>query len=282
MIIIALIFHKLGHYIPLWICKEKFKDLRAKFEWRLYLFEMNGVIMNFILAFLIILTITLSSKEKYLLNENAIFGIECSDFAKEIGFENGDKIISINHKKVDRFSDISRTIILENGDVEVEIQRGKMQKTIIVKNTSKLHIIKSHSELFLPKLRPDSITDLSVNYLKFNERKEGINDAFRTFSTMFIIVKSYITPSQAQKDIGLIKLDGAKDLKGYLFLLALSLVFIGLINLIPLPGLDAGNTIIALIEKARKRKFNERTLRIIRIVCSSMLVIIILALIFLN
>lgn len=282
MIIIALIFHKLGHYIPLWISKEKFKDLRAKFEWRLYFFEMNGVIMNFILAFLIILTITLTSKEKYLLNKNAIFGIECSDIAKEIGFENGDKIISVNHKEVDRFSDILQTIILESGDVEVELQRGEMQKTIIVKNTSKVYIIKSHSELFLPKLRPDSINDLSLNYLKFDERKKGINDAFKTFSTILIMAKSYITPNQAQKDIGLIKLSGVKDLKGYLFLLSLSSIFIGLINLIPLPGLDAGNTLIALIEKVRKRNFNERTLRIIRIACSSMLVLIFLALIYLN
>ena len=283
MIIIALIFHKLGHYIPSWIKRENFKTLREKLSWKQYFFEMSGVLVNLVLAFLIILSITLTSKEKYLLNDNAVFGIECSDYAKNIGFKDGDKILSINNQKVDRFSDILKSIILANGDTEVLVQRNDKNEKIIVTDADKLTLIKNNSAtLFVPKTKPDSLNGVTTNQLKYNERKLGFKDALVTFTTTVKMVYSYFSPRQTNGINGFIALKGIKNLKGFLYILAINSILIGLINLIPLPGLDFGNTIIAFIENTRKKKFDRQVLRIVRIACSSLIVISFLALIYLT
>jgi len=273
MIIIALLFHKLGHYFPSWITKDKLNELRTQLEWRQVFVEMSGVITNFVLAFLIIFVITVTNREKYLLNENAIYGVEFSDVLKNIGFENGDKIISINNQKVVRFSDILKSIIIENGDVNVLIHRGNDEKLIIISDSDKLDIMRNHSTSHItPKLRPDSVSDLAVNYLRYNERQQGIMDAFATFSNSIKMSLSYLSPNQPIG--GFVAIKKVTNIKGYFYLLAICSIFIGFINLIPLPGLDMGNTLIALLEKSRKRNFNGRLLKIIRIVCSSLIVII--------
>ena len=283
MIIIALIFHKLGHYIPSWIKRENFKTLREKLSWKQYFVEMSGVLMNLVLSFLIILSITLTSKEKYLLNDNAVFGIECSDYAKNIGFEDGDKILSINNQKVDRFSDILKSIILANGDANVLVQRNDRNEKIIVTDADKLTLIKNNSvPHFVPKTKPDSINGVTTNQLKYNERKLGFNDALATFTTTVKMVYSYFSPRQTNGINGFIALKGIKNLKGFFYLLAINSILIGLINLIPLPGLDFGNTIIAFIENTRKKKFDRQVLRTVRIACSSLIVISFLTLIYLT
>ena len=281
MIIIALIFHKLGHYLTSWITKDKLNELRTQLEWRQVLVETSGVITNFVLAFLIIFVVTLTSKEKYLLNENAIYGIEFSDVLRNIGFENGDKIISINNKKVVRFSDILKSIIFETGDVNVLVHRGVDEKLINIHESDKLEIMRNNANSHItPNLRPDSVSDLAVNYLRYNERQQGITDAFASFSNSIKMSLSYLSPNQSIG--GFVTIKKVTSIKGYLYLLALSSLFIGFINLIPLPGLDMGNALIAVLEKSRKRNFNDRRLKMIRIVCSSILVIILLGTIYLT
>jgi membrane-associated protease RseP (regulator of RpoE activity) len=282
-ILIALIFHKLGHYIPSWISKEKINELRTQFKWRQVLFEMSGSIMNFIMAFLLLLIVNLSSKEKYLLNENAIYGIEFSDVLKEIGFENGDRIISINNKKIVLFSDIITSILLETSDVTVMIQRGNSEELVNISDSDKLSIIQNKNYNHLtPILRPDSISDISMNFLKYEERQKGIKDAYTDFSYTIKLMLSYFSPTKGQYNGigGYIAMKPPTNFKGYLFILATQSILIGLINLIPFPGLDVGNTIIALIEKKRKRKFNTRKLKIIRIVCSILIIPLLLLVLF--
>lgn len=274
-ILIALIFHKLGHYIPSWISKEKFSELRTQFKWRQVLVEMSGVLMNFIMAFLLFLIVNLSSKEKYLLNENAVYGIEFNDVLKEIGFENGDRVISINNKKVVRFKDIITSILLETRDVNIIVQRGDSEKVISVGDSDIIAIIESKNYNHLtPILRPDSISDISINYLKYEERRKGIKDAYMDFSNSIKLMLSYFSPTKGKYNGigGYIAMKPPTNFKGYLFILATQSILIGLINLIPFPGMDVGNTIIALIEKKRKRKFNTRKLKIIRIVGSILIV----------
>lgn len=281
MIIIALIFHKLGHYFTSWITKDKLNELRTQLEWRQVFVEMSGVITNFVLAFLIIFVVTLTSKEKYLLNENAIYGIEFSDVLRNIGFKNGDKIISINNKRIVRLSDILKSIIIETGDVNVLVHRGVDEKLITIHDSDKLEIMRNNATSHItPKLRPDSVSDLAVNYLRYNERQQGITDAFASFSNSIKMSLSYLSPNQTIG--GFVTINKVTSIKGYLYLLALSSLFIGFVNLIPLPGLDMGNALIALLEKSRKRNFNGRRLKIIRIVCSSLIVIILLATIYLT
>ncbi|NQY31025.1 MAG: site-2 protease family protein [Flavobacteriaceae bacterium] len=285
MIIIAYLFHILGHYIPSWITKVSLKELRTQFKWKQLLFEMSGVAMNFLLAFIIILVITFSTTEKYLLNENAIYGTEASSIAKEIGFKDGDKIISVNDQKIIRFSHITREIILGYGEDSVKVMRGENDLTINVTENDKLKFIESNTlNHFTPRLQPETSSNKTKKKLVYNESQKGLKDALKIYSRSLNNILNLFNPSREYyKGVNsFISIKKTNGIKGVFFLLAISSLFFGVINLLPIPGFDLGNTLIALIEKLKKKKFNSKKIRIIRITCPTLLVLIMITLLSLN
>ncbi|MBN1187116.1 MAG: site-2 protease family protein [Bacteroidales bacterium] len=272
MLLLAILIHVLGHYIPSLFTGEKLKDLRTQFTWKQIFYEMSGVITCFVMAFIIITIITLTTKEHYLLNENAIYGIECSPYAKEIGFKDGDKIISINDEKVERFDDIIKTILIY-GQANVLVQRDDEQITVVVSETTVREIIKSPVfNLFEPKSKPDSIS--GIDQLVYEESRQGFQKAFQKYLITVETVYRWFFPRKIYNQIGGFGIiGGIYNFKGLLYLLSMSLIFVGFLNLLPIPGLDIGNVIFAMIEKGRKKKFNRRGIKITKIICISLLVL---------
>lgn len=285
MIIIAYLFHILGHYVPTWITKISLKELRTQFKWKQLLFEMSGVTMNFLLSFIIILVITFSTTEKYLLNENAIYGIEASSIAKEIGFKDGDKIMSVNNQKIIRFSHITREIILGYGEDSVKIMRGKNELAINVTENDKLKFLESNTlNHFTPRLQAETSSNKTKKQLVYNESQKGLKDALKTYSRSLNNILNLFNPSREYyKGVNsFISIKKTNGIKGIFFLLAISSLFLGVLNLLPIPGFDLGNTLIALIEKLKKKKFNSKKMKIIRITCPVLLIIIMITLLFVN
>jgi membrane-associated protease RseP (regulator of RpoE activity) len=276
MIFIALLIHLMGNYIPRWINKKRSQNSTHGCGWRMVLLKLSGTITDFAVAFIIILIITIAVKGKELLNENAIYGVECDSLAKEIGFMDGDKIISINDKKVIKFFDIAKQIILEPDSANVKIRRGEKDTIITIAEKERYKILtnKKHFSLFTPKLKPDSITGVEPKQLVYTESKRGLNDAFHTYDItvkeMYLLIKPI--SSEEESLGGYISISKITSISGWFFILAIDLIFIGLFNLLPLPGFGVGNAIIAFIEAIRKKVFNRKRLRIIRIACISLLI----------
>lgn len=285
MILLALLIFILGHLIPVWIFKEKFRDIRTQFVWKQFIYEISGVLTCFIIAFVIIVSISLISPKKYLLNENAIYGVDCGPVTKEMGFSDGDKIISINDQQVVRFSDIPVRIITESGDVSVKVRRSGIDTTIIITDEGKMNMIKSNSSLlFSPKLKPDSNTNTQSEKLVYTEFRSGLKESIESYKTSVKSMSRFVFPinSESPRLGGYVTISKITNLKGGFYLLGLNLLIIGLINLLPLPGLDIGNTIIALVEKFRKKKFNSHKMNIIRIVSAAFIVIFIITRLYLD
>lgn len=281
MILFALLFHKLGHYIPLWISKTKFQEIRASFSWKLYPLEMAGALTNFLIAFIVILGVTLSTKHTYLLNSNAKFGIICSEVTKELGFQDGDKVILINNQKVELFSDIFINIILSSGNANVTVERDGKQQIISITDQDKLKLMEGTTQHFFPKVKPDTVKDRTANYLTYTERSKGLKDAFGTFGA-FVSVPFQLFKQRNDQMDGFVTLSYPREFRGYLLAFAMVNINIGLINLLPLPGLDAGNTIIAFAEHKRRKKYDTHKLRKIRMSFSAFFILILLVLIVYN
>ena len=97
---------------------------------------------------------------------------------------------------------------------------------------------------------------------------QGIRDVIRTYKTIVKQLRyAYLPVNSAARDMGFIKIDSITTIRGYFFLLAVNLMFIGFLNLFPIPGLDLGNSVLAAIENGRRRKFKIKTLKIIRLTC---------------
>ena len=98
-------------------------EFRSKPAWQRLLIMVGGVLMNFIFAFIIYIGVLYAWGEEYLPTQNAKYGIVVNDVGREIGFENGDKILSVDNKHIENFMKIVPTIVLDNAKT-VQVERN--------------------------------------------------------------------------------------------------------------------------------------------------------------
>ena len=98
-------------------------EFRSKPAWQRLIIMVGGVAVNMLLAMVIYAMILFTWGDDYLKTENLKYGIECSDLAKEIGFQNGDKILTIDGVYYENFSDIPEAILI-SGASEVVVERN--------------------------------------------------------------------------------------------------------------------------------------------------------------
>ncbi len=99
-------------------------EFRSKPSWQRLIMMLGGVFVNLILGIIIYSFVLFTWGEKYLPNENLKDGIWCIDsLALEIGLRDGDKILAINDKYPEKYSDIIGELIF-GGNVKV-LRDGK-------------------------------------------------------------------------------------------------------------------------------------------------------------
>lgn len=104
-------------------------EFRSKPAWQRLLIMVGGVLVNFILAFVIYTAVLFTWGEQYLPAENVKYGVVCDSLAESIGLQDGDKIVSLDNQKVERFYDIIPNILL-NSPKSIQFIRNKEQLSI--------------------------------------------------------------------------------------------------------------------------------------------------------
>ena len=102
-------------------------EFRSKPAWQRLIIMLGGVTVNVLLAMFIYAMILFTWGSSYLKTENAIYGIQCSEFAKEIGFQNGDKIITVDGVYYENFNELPEAILLSGKTTEVLLDRNGEQ-----------------------------------------------------------------------------------------------------------------------------------------------------------
>lgn len=88
-------------------------EFRSKPTWQRLIIMLGGVTVNFLLAFIIYIGMTFYYGEQYIANENVKDGIWVSNpTVEKLGFKTGDKIVSIDGVKVQKFDDINKEMFL--------------------------------------------------------------------------------------------------------------------------------------------------------------------------
>tara|TARA_B110000444_G_scaffold153219_1_gene143406 strand:+ start:864 stop:2192 length:1329 start_codon:yes stop_codon:yes gene_type:complete len=98
-------------------------EFRSKPAWQRLIIMLGGVTVNLLLAMGIYAMILFTWGDEYLKTENASYGIECSAFAKELGFKNGDKILTVDGVYYESFMDLPQAILI-SGATKVSIERN--------------------------------------------------------------------------------------------------------------------------------------------------------------
>lgn len=185
--------------------------------------------------------------------------------ASKAGFKPGDRILEVNGKKVRSYFEV-RDIIRKSPGKEVtfQIQRGSERKEIkVIPNNEKgvgVIGITFHIDTVRKKY---GIFPAFVNSLKENAKLTFlVVDVLRKMVRGEISVRTLSGPV----DIADFSYQAAKSgFIGFLSFLAIISLQLGLINLLPIPGLDGGHIFIILIEAFIRRdlslKLKERIIQ---------------------
>ena len=105
-------------------------EFRSKPAWQRLIIMVGGVVMNVVLAYFIYTGLLISQGEKYISTEEVNkHGILTSDLAKELGLQDGDKILNVDGNYIDDFGQIPMTLILENSEI-IEVERNGQRVSV--------------------------------------------------------------------------------------------------------------------------------------------------------
>ena len=161
-------------------------EFRSKPAGQRLLIMLGGVIVNLILGFVIYSAVLFTWGEKFLPNKNLTDGIWCVDsIATDIGFRNGDRIISINETEPQRFEDIYREIIF-GGTVKV-IRDNRVDSFLVPTDFIGNLVEERNVMLFYPRVPfiVREVPDSSVN------RDSGLQPKDQVISINRVPVKYY-------------------------------------------------------------------------------------------
>src|SRR5688500_11238156 len=102
-------------------------EFRSKPAWQRLIIMLGGVTVNFLLGFLIFGMMLWVYGKEYLVNDKLEHGIYVDSLGTDLGFREGDKVLTIGGEKLDEFSPgaLRREIVLNNAREVVVLRDGQ-------------------------------------------------------------------------------------------------------------------------------------------------------------
>ena len=255
----------------------KGRRLTDQKPWKKIIIMLAGVLMNFVLAWIIFSLITLSNGT-YVNSPKAVIAevVENSP-AEKAGMQPGDKILKITAEdgssvKPDTFLDMRMFVAEKEYDtLTYEIQRGEEVVTVSV--TPEYN---AEQESYMIGIVGNDAELVPVNLL--NCWVYGFKMMLLVGSMMFSAIINLF------KGIGLKNLSGpvgiynateeyvALGFSSYMLLIAQLSLNVGILNLLPLPVLDGGQVIVTLVEWIIGKTLNQKVKTVIMTVCWVLLI----------
>ncbi|WP_187933492.1 RIP metalloprotease RseP [Helicobacter pylori] len=205
----------------------------------------GGAFFNFLFAVLVYFFLALSG-EKVLLP--IIGGLEKN--ALEAGLLKGDKILSINHKKIASFREIRGIVARARGELVLEIERNHqiLEKRLTPKIVAVISESNDPNEIIKYKaigIKPDMQKMGVVSYSVFQAFEKALSRFKEGVVLIVDSLRRLITGSASVKELsGVIGIVGALSHANSLSMLLLFGAFLsinlGILNLLPIPALDGG------------------------------------------
>lgn len=137
-------------------------EFRSKPAWQRLIIMVGGVVMNVVLAYFIYTGLLISQGEKYISTEEVNkHGILTSDLAKELGLQDGDKILNVDGNYIDDFGQIQMTLILENSEI-IEVERNGQRVSVEMPKDALNKLLNANEALLSYRL-PFIVKDFSDN-----------------------------------------------------------------------------------------------------------------------
>lgn len=102
-------------------------EFRSKPAWKRFLVMIAGVVMNVLLAVTIYIGVSYTWGESYFSNEDARWGYNFNETGHNLGFRDGDRLVSIDGGKVENLNTFLNALLITEGDRRVVVERGGEQ-----------------------------------------------------------------------------------------------------------------------------------------------------------
>lgn len=156
-------------------------EFRSKPAWQRLIVMLGGIIVNIIVGIFIFWMLTFKYGETYIANDRLTDGVHPGIIGKEIGLQDGDRILAINGQKVVRFDEIITSKVLF-GNPKLTISRNGNAIDLTVPETV-LNSISKHGidEFIEPRVVAQQIS--AVYDPARDEKPGGFFTKLRSFFT---------------------------------------------------------------------------------------------------
>ena len=187
----------------------------------------------------------------------------------------GDRIVAVNGQKINSFEQVTEKVNQSKGkSLKFELSKDGSTKTVMVKPKAhriqkqkiyQIGIVAKSNENAGVKLKRGWDTAVSTTGLIFN----AVGNLFRHFSL-----------NKLSGPVGIYSQTSQVSQMGFTYVLAfLAMISInlGIVNLIPIPGLDGGKLLLNLIELVRGKPISEEHEAIVELIGFGLLLVLIIA-----
>ncbi|WP_056978269.1 RIP metalloprotease RseP [Lentilactobacillus senioris] len=231
-----------------------------------------GVFNNFLLA-IIVYTILGFAQGGVITNTNKVDVMSHDSVAKDAGIKNGDRIIAVEGHKTDDWQSVATQIQARPGKkTDVTVSRNGKTKQIELtpdkqttngKSVGVIGVTQQLDHSFKAKILSGFTQSWSMTKQLFTALASMFTGHF-SLNDLGGPVAIFATTSQATK----LGITGVLSFLGFLSL------NLGIVNLIPIPGLDGGKLVLNIIEAIRHKPVSEKTETVITLIGFAFLMIL--------
>ena len=240
--------------------------------WQKIATNFAGPFMNILLGFVVFLIWTFTVPGPATTTIQSTTNGSPAQIAK---IEPGDRIVAVNGQKINSFEQVTEKVNQSKGKtLKFELRKDGSTKTVIVKPKAhriqkqkiyQIGIVAKSNENAGVKLKRGWDTAVSTTGLIFN----AVGNLFRHFSL-----------NKLSGPVGIYSQTSQVSQMGFTYVLAfLAMISInlGIVNLIPIPGLDGGKLLLNLIELVRGKPISEEHEAIVELIGFGLLLVLIIA-----
>ena len=165
-------------------------EFRSKPAWQRLIIMLGGVTVNILLAIAIYIVMLTMWGEQYLPPSAVKYGISVDSLGYQMGLREGDRILTIDHKQVEDFFAIPKTIILEEAKTLQVMRNG--QNTDITVPPGFISLLIKHKSPDFINIRIPFIADIfspgspaKAAGMKTGDRIIGLNDSVTAYFNQF-------------------------------------------------------------------------------------------------
>jgi regulator of sigma E protease len=214
-----------------------------------------GPLTNIVVAYLVLVVLAATGMPQPLKPIPVVAGIERGYPAQKVGLRTGDRIVSVDGRRVSGFDQL-RDVIGGSGGrpLHLVVQRGQTRVALPAVSAKRDH--GRYVIGFIPDARA---TTSSVGV--WRAPIEGGDQVWRMISGTFTGIQSQ-GASSVSSPVGIVRISADAADTGapyYLWLLAYISLSLGILNLLPFLPLDGGHILLLAVERVRGRMLSRAT-----------------------